>query len=78
VDNPTSRAPTSRGAMPQGGTFRGGGTFGEKRNSKWSFMNEPEVRGAALFDSPLGGTSHVGTLPTSLRIFIPDTGNHLE
>jgi len=32
------------GAMPRGGTFLGGGTFGEKNVSKWSFTDEPEVR----------------------------------
>jgi len=32
--------------MPRGGTFLGGGTFGEKKEkiSKWPFTDEPEVR----------------------------------
>jgi len=33
-----------QGAMPRGGTFRGGGTLVKRRNDKWSFTNEPEVR----------------------------------
>jgi len=34
-----------RGEMP------GGDTLVKRRNSKWSFTNEPEIRLAALFDS---------------------------
>jgi len=41
--HPASRAP-KRGALPRGGTFRGPALLVKRKNSKWSFTNEPEVR----------------------------------
>jgi len=45
------------GQCPRAARFGGAARLVKRKNTKWSFTNEPEVGLAALFNSPQGGTS---------------------
>ena len=60
----TVRAPTGGGQCPGAALFGGGALLVKRRNSKWSFTNEPEVRFRFYILVKVGPTIRLaGTVP---------------